>query len=638
MSSAADGYLLLDSLELPADLQRLEITQLAALAAEVRALLSHNVATSPDRLHARLAAVELAIAVHHVFDSSADHIVWDSGDQALAHALLTGRRKRLHGHPGGAPSFPPHLAHSHEVSGEAYCGAAIGTALGIAVAAARLGEPRHVVAIVADGALTAGMTFEALNHAGALHTDMLVILHDSDPARSTNGGVLSNRLAQILAGPLYAQLRDGGKKVLGQMPTVRELARRSERHLKGMVLPGTMFEELGFNYIGPLDGHDIGALVATLRNLKRLRGPQLLQIITRKGELPAAGSFDAALADDGGPGYDEMLGRWLCEAAAADPRITLVTPRRRATSPLEEFARRFPERHLDVGGAQQHAVTLAAGLAVAGLRPVVAISSTALQRAYDQLIHDVALQGLPVVFAVDHAGLAGTDFATDHGAYDLSYLRCVPNLTIMAAADGHELGQMLDDACRLPGPVAVRFPCGRGPEISLPTASVGPAGLARIRRQGDSGLALLSFGALLESAAVAAERLDASLVNMRFVKPLDEDLLVALCAAHRALVTIEDNVIAGGAGAGVAELLAARGLRIPLLQVGIPAGFSGHGSRARCLAAARLDGPGIGERIERWWLEQSAEPLRAALDATDERAPLGRKRTFAATPAGRRLP
>ena len=617
MSSAADGYFLLDSLELPADLQRLEVTQLASLAAEVRALLTRDVAIPPERLAAGLAAVELAIAVRHVFDTSTDRIVWDCGDQGLAHAVLSGRRNRLYGHPGGAPPFPPRLANGHEDPGAAHCGAAIGTALAMAVAAARLGEPRHVVAIVADSALTAGMAFEALNHAGALDADMLVILNDCDPARSANGSTLSNRLAQVLAGPLYAQLRDGGKKVLRQMPTVRELARRSEQHLKGMVLPGTMFEELGFNYIGPLDGHDIGALVATLRNLKRLHGPQFLQVLTRTGEAPGAASLcGAAAGEHRGPGYAEVLGQWLCEMAAADPRIMVVTPDARTTG-LHEFARRFPERCLDVRGAQQHAVTFAAGLAVAGLRPVVAISSTALQRAYDQVIHDVALQCLPVMFAVDHAGLSDDELATGHGAYDLSYLRCIPNLTVMAPADENECRQMLDAARLLPGPAAVRFPCGHGPGVSLTAAAAVPAGRARLCREGRSGLALLSFGALLEAATGAAERLDATLVNMRFVKPLDEDLLVTLCGGHRALVTMEDNVIAGGAGAGVAELLAARELRIPLLQLGIPDRFSERGSRASCLAAARLDGPGLGDSIERWWLAQNSDPWRAAAGHKD---------------------
>jgi 1-deoxy-D-xylulose-5-phosphate synthase len=614
MSSAADGYLLLDSLELPADLRRLEITQLAALAAEVRALLTHNAATPPDRLAAVLAGVELAIAVHHVFDTSADRIVWDSGDQGLAHAVLSDRRNRLYGYPGSDQPVPPRLADGYDASGGAHCGTAIGRALAMAVAAARRGEPRQVVAIVADGALTAGMAFEALNHAGDLDADMLVILNDSDPARAANGGPLSNRLAQVLAGPLYAQLRDGGRKVLRQMPTVRELARRSERHLKGMVLPGTMFEELGFNYIGPLDGHDIGALVETLRNLKRLRGPQFLQVLTRAGEgRPAGAHRGAARADDPGRGYGEVLAQWLCEIAAADPRIMVIAPRGSATG-LREFARRFPERCYDVsGGAHQHAVTFAAGLAVAGLKPVVALSSSTLQRAYDQLIHDVALQSLPVMFAVDHAGLADADLASEHGAYDLSYLRCIPNLTIMAPADENDCRRMLDTARLLAGPAVVRFPCGGGPELALPAAPAVSAGRrARLCREGRSGLALLSFGALLEAAAGAAGQLDASLVDMRYVKPLDEELLVTLCAGHRALVTIEDNVTAAGAGAGVAELLAARGLRIPLLQLGIPERFSERGSRARCLAAARLDRPGLVDSIERWWLTQRSDPVQAA--------------------------
>ena len=601
MSSAADGYLLLDSLESPADLRRLELTQLAALAAEVRALLGNNVTTPPQRRAAAVAAVELAIAVHHVFDASSDRIVWDGDDQSLAQTVLGSRRSRLYPHPGGVQPFPLRPMDGSEAPGTGYCGGAIGTALAMSAAAVRLGEPRQVVAIVADDALTTGMAFEALNHAGALPADVLVILNDSDPASFANGSALSNRLARVLAGPLYTQLRDGGKKVLRQMPSVRELARRSERHLKGMVLPGTMFEELGFNYIGPLDGHDIGALVATLRNLKRRRGPQFLQVLTRTGDAPAAAPRGDVAGEEGGPGCGGVLGQWLCEVATADPRIIVVTPHGHAAG-LHEFARRFPERCLDVGGALQHAVTFAAGLAVAGLKPLVAISATALQRAYDQVIHDVALQCLPVVFAVDHAGLSGGDLATDHGAYDLSYLRCVPNLTIMAPADGNECREMLETARLLPGPAVVRFPCGHGAGVSLTAAAAAPAGRARLCREGRSGLALLSFGARLEAVAGAAERLDASLVNMRFVKPLDEDLLVTLCTGHRALVTIEDNVIAGGAGAGVAELLAARGLHIPLLQLGIPERCSESGSRVSRLAAARLDGPGLGDRIERWWL------------------------------------
>jgi 1-deoxy-D-xylulose-5-phosphate synthase len=601
MSSAADGYFLPNSLELPADLRAPEVANLAALATEVRALLSHNVATPPEQLAPRLAAVELAIAVHHVFDTSADQIVWDSGPQSWAHRVLTGRRERpaSSARPGALQLF------RDDACAEGRPGTAIGTALGMAVAAARLGEERHVVAVVADRALIAGMAFEALNHAGALPADMLVILNDSDPARSGSGSALSNQLAMVLSGPLYTQLRDGGKKVLRQMPTVRELARRSEQHLKGMVLPGTTFEELGFNYIGPLDGHNIGALVATLRNLKRLRGPQFLHVLTRRGATAAASAprpTRSHAAPVGRPTYGEVFGRWLCDVAESDPNIVAIAPATRETSGLHEFARRFPQRCFDASIAQQHAVTFAAGLAAAGLRPVVAISSNSLQRAYDQLIHDVALQRLPVLFAVHHAGLVGGDLGSEHGAYDLSYLRCVPNLTIMAPADENECRQMLHTARMLPGPAVVRYPCGAGPGAALAAVSLLPTGGAAVCREGENGVALLVFGALLDAAAGAAESLDATLVNMRFAKPLDEDLLAAVCARHRALVTIEDNVVAGGAGTGVAELLASRGLRIPLLQLGIPERFTAQGTRLTCLSAARLDAPGLTGSIRQWWL------------------------------------
>jgi 1-deoxy-D-xylulose-5-phosphate synthase len=603
MSSAADDHFLPNSLELPADLRALEVANLAALATEVRALLSHHVATPGEQLAPGLAAIELAIAVHHVFDTSADRIVWDSGPQSWAHRVLTDRRD----HPASG-AYPAALQRFRDdACAEGRPGTAIGAALGVAVAAARLGEKRHVVAVVADGALTEGMAFEALNHAGALPADMLVILNDSDPARSASSSALSNQLAMVLSGPLYTQLRDGGKKVLRQMPTVRELARRSERHLKGMVLPGTMFEELGFNYIGPLDGRNIGALVTTLRNLKRLRGPQFLHVVTRRDDPVAAGAVRTTRQAAPGGGrlnYGEVFGRWLCDVAESDRNIIAIAPARGETSGLEEFARRFPQRCFDASIAEQHAVTFAAGLAAAGRRPVVAISSNSLQRAYDQLIHDVALQRLPVMFAVRHAGLVGGDLGCQHGAYDLSYLRCVPNLTIMAPADENECRQMLHTARMLPGPAVVRYPCGEGPGAALAAVALLPTGRAEVCREGASGVALLVFGALLAAAAGAAETLDATLVNMRFVKPLDEDLLAELCARHRALVTIEDNVIAGGAGTGVAELLASRGLRIPLLQLGIPDRFTEQGTRLTCLAAARLDAPGLAGSIRQWWRPQ----------------------------------
>jgi len=605
MNSAADGYLLPNSLGLPADERSLEVANLAALAAELRGLLSQHVATPPEQLAAGLATVELAVAVHHVFDTSADRIVWDSGREAWAHRVLTGRRERqaLSARPGALQAFPD------DARGADRPGSAIGTALGAAVAAARLGEERHVVAVVGEEALTAGMAFEALNHAGALSADMLVILNDCDPARGGTSIALSNQLAMMLSGPVYTQLRDGGKKVLRQMPTVRELARRSEQHLKGMVLPGTMFEELGFNYIGPLDGHNIAALVATLRNLKRLRGPQFLHVLTHRAETAAAGAARLTRGQtapvDGRLDYSEVFGQWLCDVAESDPKIIAIAPALRETPGLHEFARRFPQRCFDAGTAQQHAVTFAAGLAAAGLRPVVAISANSLQRAYDQLIHDVALQRLPVTFAVHNAGLVGSEPGCRHGACDLTSLRCLPNLTIMAPADENECRQMLHTARALPGPAVVRYPCGAGPGAALARDAVLPLGRGEVCREGGSGIALLVFGALRAAAAGAAEQLDATLVNMRFVKPLDEELVAEVCARHRALVTIEDNVIRGGAGTGVAELLASRGVRIPLLQLGIPDRFIQHGTRLHCLAAAQLDTAGLASSIGEWWRSRS---------------------------------
>jgi 1-deoxy-D-xylulose-5-phosphate synthase len=633
MRGATDPYSLLKSLDSPADLRRLPLSRLPALAREVRAFLGHTVATPADHLAAGFATVELAIALHYVFDTPADRIVWDSGHQAWPHKLLTGRRERLHtiGQPGGLRPFPQRGESEYDAFGVGHCSTAIGAALGMAVAAARLGEQRRVVAVVGDGALTAGMAFEALNHGGSLPADVLVILNDNDPSAAANSSALSNRLARVLSGPVYARLRDRSKQVLRQMPTMRELARRSEQHLKGMVLPGTLFEELGFNYIGPLDGHNISALVATLQNLKRLRGPQFLHVLTRKGETALAAArrphrpaplapADAAPLTGSPSGqastrrlYSEVFGQWLCDIAEEDPDIIAITPAMREGSGLAEFAQRFPERYFDVSIAQQHAVTFAAGLAAEGFKPIVAISSTFLQRAYDQLIHDVALQRLPVVFAVNHAGLVGGDGATHHGSYDLSYLRCIPNLTIMAPADENECRQMLYTARALSGPAVVRYPCGHGPGVPVAAAmSVLPTGRAQVCREGRSGVALLVFGGLLDAAACAAGRLDATLVNMRFAKPLDGDLVAVLCARHQALVTIEENAIAGGAGTGVAEVLASRGLRIPLLQLGIPDGFIEQGSRESCLAAARLDASGLSNSVERWWLPRNPERLRAA--------------------------
>ncbi|MDE2138647.1 MAG: 1-deoxy-D-xylulose-5-phosphate synthase, partial [Gammaproteobacteria bacterium] len=560
-----------------------------------------------------------------------DRLVWDVGHQAYPHKVLTGRRERLHTikQDGGLAPFPSRAESEYDTFGVGHSSTSISAALGMAVAAARAGDDRRVVAVIGDGAMTAGMAFEALNHAGSLPADLLVILNDNDMSISENVGALSNHFARALSGRVYAHLREGGKKVLRQMPTVWELARRSEEHLKGMVLPGTLFEEMGFNYIGPMDGHDVKALVSTLRNVRKLRGPQFLHVVTRKGKgyAPAEadpikwhgpGPFDPASGTifkekASGPSYSQVFGQWLCDMAERDPRIIGITPAMREGSGLVEFSRRFPERYFDVAIAEQHAVTFAAGLAAEGLKPVVAIYSTFLQRAYDQLIHDVALQNLPVVFALDRAGLVGSDGATHQGAYDLSYLRCIPNTVVMAPADENECRQMLYTASTLSGPALVRYPRGTGPGVPVAAEMTAlPVGKAQLRREGASGLAILAFGALVTPAQEIAEALDATLVNMRFVKPLDEDLVVALAGRHRALVTVEENATLGGAGSAVGELLASEGLLIPLLQLGIPDRFIEHGSREGCLAAAGLDAASLRASIERWWALHRAERLRSA--------------------------
>ena len=631
MTIALDNYPLLAAIATPADLRRLPVGKLPVLARELREFLIHSVSTRGGHFAAGLGTVELTVALHYVFDTPHDRLVWDVGHQAYPHKVLTGRRDQLHTikQDGGLAPFPSRAESEYDTFGVGHSSTSISAALGMAVAAARAGEERRVVAVIGDGALTAGMAFEALNHAGSLPTDLLVILNDNDMSISENVGALSNHFARALSGRMYAHLREGGKKVLRQMPTVWELARRSEEHLKGMVLPGTLFEEMGFNYIGPMDGHDVKALVRTLRNLKKLRGPQFLHVVTRKGKgyAPAEadpikwhgpGPFDPASGTifkekSSGPSYSQVFGEWLCDMAERDPRIIGITPAMREGSGLVEFSKRFPERYFDVAIAEQHAVTFAAGLATEGLKPVVAIYSTFLQRAYDQFIHDVALQNLPVVFAVDRAGLVGSDGATHQGSYDLSYLRCIPNTVVMAPADENECRQMLYTATTLTGPAFVRYPRGSGPGVPLQKEmSALPVGRAQVRREGKSGLALLVFGALLAPAQAIAERLDATLVNMRFVKPLDEDLLIALAARHRAFVSIEENAIRGGAGSAIGELLASEGLQIPLLQLGIPDRFIEHGSRDGCLAAAGLDAAGLAASIERWWALQPHERLRSA--------------------------
>ena len=628
--SAPQSYPLLDPIRLPADLRQLQESQLPQLAQELRQFLIQSVSTRGGHFAAGLGTVELTVALHYVYDTPYDRLVWDVGHQAYPHKVLTGRREQLHTikQAGGLAPFPSRAESEYDTFGVGHSSTSISAALGMAVAAGQEGSDRRVVAVIGDGAMTAGMAFEALNHAGSLPADLLVILNDNDMSISENVGALSNYFTAALSGRLYATLREGGKKVLRQMPTVWELARRSEEHLKGMVLPGTLFEELGFNYIGPLDGHDVRALVGTLRNVRKLHGPQFLHVVTRKGKgyAPAEadpikwhgpGPFDPASGTifkeaARGPSYSQIFGQWLCDMAELDPHIIGITPAMREGSGMVEYSKRFPERYFDVAIAEQHAVTFAAGLATEGLKPVVAIYSSFLQRAYDQLIHDVALQNLPVVFAIDRAGLVGSDGATHQGSYDLSYLRCIPNMVILAPADENECRQMLYTATTVDGPTAVRYPRGSGPGVALEKEFQAlPIGKAQIRREGRSGLALLAFGPMLESALSIGERLDATVVNMRFVKPLDEALVIELATRHRALVTLEENAVAGGAGSAIAEVLCAEGLTPSLLQIGIPDRFIEHGSRESCLAAAGLDPASLTATVEHWWALQVRDRIRS---------------------------
>ncbi len=611
---------LLESIETPADLRALARSELGALSVELREYLIHTVGQMGGHLAAGLGTVELAVALHYVFDTPYDRLIWDVGHQAYPHKVLTGRRRRLGSikQRGGLAPFPLRAESVYDGFGGGHSSTSISAALGMAIANRAVGGDRRVVAVIGDGAMSAGIAWEALNHAGSVDVDLLVVLNDNDMSISENVGALSNYFARLLSGRMYSHLRAGGKKVLRSMPSAWELARRSEVHAKGMVLPGTLFEEMGFNYIGPVDGHDVDTLVTTLGNMRPLPGPQFLHVVTQKGKgyAPAEadpikwhgpGPYDPASGtmvkeQAVGPTYSQVFGEWLCDIAAQDARVVGITPAMREGSGLVEFEKRFPERYFDVAIAEQHAVTLAAGMACDGMRPVVAIYSTFLQRAYDQLIHDVALQRLPVVFAIDRAGLVGGDGATHQGVFDLSYLRCVPNLVVMAPADENECRQMLYTAAQLDQPAAVRYPRGRGPGVAVQkTMQALPLGRGEMRRQGGSGLALLAFGAMLAPALAVADGLDATLVNMRFVKPLDEELIASVAAGHRAIVTLEENAVAGGAGSAVLEYLQRIGSAIPVLQIGVPDGFIEHGSREDNLAAAGLDAPAIRAAIDRFW-------------------------------------
>ena len=621
------SYPLLTAINSPADLRELAVTQLKPLAAELRQFLIETVSQRGGHFAAGLGTVELTIALHYVFNTPDDRLVWDVGHQAYPHKVLTGRREQLHTikHKDGLAPFPSRSENEYDTFGVGHSSTSISAALGMALAARQCGIQRRAVAIIGDGAITAGMAFEALNHAGSLDANLLVVLNDNDMSISENVGAFSNYFARVLSGKLYAHLREGGKKILSRVPPMWELARRSEEHMKGMILPGTIFEEMGFNYIGPIDGHDVEALVATLSNVRDLHGPQFLHVTTRKGKgyAPAEadpikwhgpGPFDPKSGvifkeTAPGPSYSQVFGDWLCDMAEADLRVVGITPAMREGSGMVEYSRRFPTRYFDVAIAEQHAVTLAAGMACDGLRPVVAIYSSFLQRGYDQLIHDVALQNLPVTFALDRAGLVGGDGATHQGSFDLSFLRCIPNLTIMAPANENECRQMLYTSIQLDSPAVVRYPRGQGTgaviERQMQALAVGKA---QVIREGRSGLALLAWGPMVGFCTEMAEQMDATLVNMRFVKPLDEELLLKLASKHRAFITVEENTVAGGAGSAVAELLNEHGITLPMLHIGIPDRFIEHGSRQDCLVAAGLDSQSLTATISQWW----PAPARAA--------------------------
>ena len=606
---------LLDGVQSPADLDELNEQQLLQLANELREFLLYTVGQTGGHFGAGLGVIELTIALHKVFNTPYDRIVWDVGHQCYPHKILTGRRDAMASlrRQGGISGFPKRGESPYDTFGVGHSSTSISAALGMAVGAAMNNEDRHAVAVIGDGAMTAGMAFEALHHAAHTGANMLVILNDNQMSISANEGGLASYFARIWASKLYTSVREGSKKVLSWIPPAFELARRTEEHMKGMVAPGTLFEELGFNYIGPIDGHDLPGLIHTIGNMRELKGPQLLHIFTQKGH-----GFTPAVADPIGyhaitkiapkterqqagntsaPKYQDVFGRWLCDMAAADDKLVGITPAMREGSGMVAFSEQFPARYHDVAIAEQHAVTFAAGLACEAIKPVVAIYSTFLQRAYDQLVHDVALQNLDVLFAIDRAGLVGEDGPTHAGAFDLSFLRCIPNLVVMAPSDENETRLLLNTGYHYPGPAAVRYPRGQGQGVAIDTglASV-PLGKARLCRSGN-GLAILCFGTLLHAARPVAEALDATLVDMRFVKPLDQALLDELAASHRLLVTIEENTLAGGAGSAVNEYLLGQGHRVSLLNLGLPDRFIDHGRHEQLLADCGLDSAGIEQSI-----------------------------------------
>jgi 1-deoxy-D-xylulose-5-phosphate synthase len=601
---------LLEQINSPTDLRQLERKELSVLADELREFLIASVSQTGGHLASNLGVVELTIALHYVFNTPDDRLVWDVGHQTYPHKILTGRRTAMAGlrQPGGIAGFPRRAESEYDAFGVGHSSTSISAALGMAVAAQHAGLDRRAVAIIGDGAMTAGMAFEALNNAGAMNANLLVILNDNDMSISPNVGALNNYLAKLLSGRLYNRMRRSTEKMLGVAPPILELAKRAEEHMKGMVTPSTLFEEFGFNYIGPIDGHDLDVLVTTLANIRQLKGPQFLHVVTQKGKgyTPAeddpnkyhgVGKFDPAngtsTAGSSKITYTQVFSDWLADMAAQDDKLVGITPAMCDGSGLNRFQEQFPDRYYDVGIAEQHALTFAAGLACDGMKPVVAIYSTFLQRAYDQLIHDIALQNLPVLLAIDRAGLVGADGPTHAGSFDLSYLRCIPNMLVMTPSDENECRQMLTTGFMHKGPSAVRYPRGSGPGANIaPSLEPIPIGKGLIARQG-SKIAILAFGSMVSPALKAAEPLDATVANMRFVKPLDLTLLAELAAQHALIVTVEENAVQGGAGAAVTEALQQLGLGNPVLMLGLPDTFIEHGAHEAMLVACGLDAAGI---------------------------------------------
>ncbi|HBO6211794.1 TPA: 1-deoxy-D-xylulose-5-phosphate synthase [Pseudomonas aeruginosa] len=604
---------LLDRASSPAELRRLSEADLETLADELRQYLLYTVGQTGGHFGAGLGVVELTIALHYVFDTPDDRLVWDVGHQAYPHKILTERRELMGTlrQKNGLAAFPRRAESEYDTFGVGHSSTSISAALGMAIAARLQGKERKSVAVIGDGALTAGMAFEALNHASEVDADMLVILNDNDMSISHNVGGLSNYLAKILSSRTYSSMREGSKKVLSRLPGAWEIARRTEEYAKGMLVPGTLFEELGWNYIGPIDGHDLPTLVATLRNMRDMKGPQFLHVVTKKGKGFAPAELDpigyhaitkleapgSAPKKTGGPKYSSVFGQWLCDMAAQDARLLGITPAMKEGSDLVAFSERYPERYFDVAIAEQHAVTLAAGMACEGMKPVVAIYSTFLQRAYDQLIHDVAVQHLDVLFAIDRAGLVGEDGPTHAGSFDISYLRCIPGMLVMTPSDEDELRKLLTTGYLFDGPAAVRYPRGSGPNHPIdPDLQPVEIGKGVVRRRGGR-VALLVFGVQLAEAMKVAESLDATVVDMRFVKPLDEALVRELAGSHELLVTIEENAVMGGAGSAVGEFLASEGLEVPLLQLGLPDYYVEHAKPSEMLAECGLDAAGIEKAV-----------------------------------------